>query len=107
MVYQVKDSEEFEKQLADAGSKLVVVDFYATWCGPCKQISPKIEALSGELPNVVFLKVDVDECEDVAVKYKISCMPTFIFFRNGEQVDSFSGANEPKLRETILKLAAA
>lgn len=107
MVLEIKDMEEFDKQLQNAGSKLVVVDFYATWCVPCKTISPKIEALSSELPNVVFLKVDVDECEEISIAYKISCMPTFIFIRNGKQIDSFSGANEPKLRETIMKLAKA
>ncbi|KAL7648651.1 UNVERIFIED_CONTAM: hypothetical protein RMT77_000558 [Armadillidium vulgare] len=107
MVYTVKDEEDFDQQLEEAGSKLVVVDFYATWCGPCKTIAPKIEALSKELENVVFLKVDVDDCEELSQRYKISCMPTFLFFRNKEKIDSFSGANEPKLRETILKLAAA
>ncbi|MCL4123537.1 UNVERIFIED_CONTAM: hypothetical protein GTU68_005729, partial [Idotea baltica] len=98
---------DFDKQLAEAGSKLVVVDFYATWCGPCKTISPKIEAMSAELSDVVFIKVDVDECEDVSLAYQISCMPTFMFFRNSAKVESFSGANEAKLREVIMKLAKA
>ena len=66
--------------------KLVVIDFFATWCGPCKMISPKIEAMAGEMSNVVFLKVDVDEAEDVAQEYNISAMPTFIFLKNGQKV---------------------
>ena len=66
--------------------KLVVIDFFATWCGPCKMISPKIEAMAGEMSNVVFLKVDVDEAEDVAEEYNISAMPTFIFLKNGQKV---------------------
>ena len=66
--------------------KLVVIDFFATWCGPCKMISPKIEAMAGEMSNVVFLKVDVDEAEDVAQEYNISAMPTFVFLKNGQKV---------------------
>ncbi|RXG67305.1 Thioredoxin-2 [Armadillidium vulgare] len=83
--YLIMDLEDFDQQLEEAGSKLVVVDFYATWCGPCKTIAPKIEALSKELENVVFLKVDVDDCEELSQRYKISCMPTFLFFRNKEK----------------------
>ncbi|EFX83063.1 hypothetical protein DAPPUDRAFT_230730 [Daphnia pulex] len=101
MVYQVKDKADFNNQLKEAGGKLVVVDFYATWCGPCKMIAPKIEAMSKELPNVVFVKVDVDECEDVASDYNISCMPTFLYLKNGAKVAEFSGANEEQLRKLI------
>uniref|UniRef100_A0A3Q0RYL9 Thioredoxin domain-containing protein n=1 Tax=Amphilophus citrinellus TaxID=61819 RepID=A0A3Q0RYL9_AMPCI len=81
--------------LKEAGGKLVVVDFTATWCGPCKQIAPKY--LMAEDPansNVIFLKVDVDEAEDVSSFCKISCMPTFQFYKNGAKVHEFSGANE-------------
>lgn len=83
----------------------MVVDFYATWCGPCKMIAPQIEvlhlwyfnvfiefmivvlqAMSKEFEDVVFIKVDVDECEDVASDYNISCMPTFMLLKNGSKV---------------------
>ncbi|CAG5959817.1 unnamed protein product [Menidia menidia] len=65
MVREVENLEDFNKILKEAGEKLVVVDFTATWCGPCKQIGPKFEDLSKqpENSNVVFLKVDVDEAE--------------------------------------------
>ncbi|KAK4015976.1 thioredoxin-2 [Daphnia magna] len=101
MVYQVASKDDFSEQLKNAGGKLVVVDFYATWCGPCKMIAPKIEAMSKELTDVVFLKVDVDECEDVASDYNISCMPTFLYLKNGVKVAEFSGANETQLRALI------
>ncbi|XP_018007553.1 thioredoxin-2 [Hyalella azteca] len=103
MVHSVTSKEDFDAQLAAAGEKLVIVDFYATWCGPCKVIAPKLEALGKEMSDVVILKVDVDECEDVAMTYKISCMPTFLFFKNGQKVDDFSGANYEKLVETVKK----
>ncbi|XP_043278484.1 thioredoxin-2 [Venturia canescens] len=102
MVHQVKDSDDMKAQLKAAGDKLVVVDFFATWCGPCKAISPKVEELAQTLGDaVVFLKVDVDECEDLAAEYGISSMPTFIFIKNGETLEQFSGASFDKLQETV------
>jgi thioredoxin 1 len=103
MVHTVSSKDDFESRLASAGDKLVIVDFFATWCGPCKVIAPRLEALEKETPNVVFLKVDVDECEDVAMEHKISCMPTFLFFKNGKKIDDFSGANYDKLVEVMKK----
>ncbi|XP_066996684.1 thioredoxin-2 [Anabrus simplex] len=104
MAHHVKDMDDFNSKLNEAGSQLVVVDFFATWCGPCKMIAPKIEELAAEYPDVVFLKVDVDECEDIATKYDISSMPTFVFIKSKQKIDSFSGANAAKLQETIVKL---
>jgi len=103
MVLAVPTKEAFEQQLSQAGGKLVVVDFFATWCGPCKVIAPQVEELEKTMPNVVFLKVDVDECEDVAMQYKVSAMPTFMFFKNGDKLEDFAGANLQKLKDTIAK----
>lgn len=102
-VHHVKDSDDFKAQLAAAGEKLVVVDFFAAWCGPCKFISPKVEELAGQESDVVFLKVDVDECEDIAGENNISSMPTFVFFKNSAPLESFSGANVDKLIDMIKK----
>jgi len=100
-VLEVKSTEQFNQCLSDAGNKLVVVDFYATWCGPCKMIAPKIVEMAKAMNDVVFLKVDVEEAEELAVTYDISCMPTFILIKNGEKVHLFSGANDAKLKEKI------
>ncbi|CAG2168717.1 unnamed protein product [Oppiella nova] len=103
-VHHVSDKEDFEGQLAEAGSKLVVVDFFATWCDPCKMISPVLDKLSEELvADVMFLKVDVDENEDIATRHEVTVKPTFLLFRRGQKVDQCSGANESKLRELITK----
>lgn len=83
---------------------LVVVDFFATWCGPCKMISPKLEELAKDFKNITILKVDVDECEDLAMEYEVSAMPTFVFIKKGQKVDSFAGANFEKLKDTIVNL---
>merc|ERR1712223_1384451 len=77
------------------------IDFFATWCGPCKMIAPKLEEWSASMPNVVFLKVDVDEAEDVAAEYSIQAMPTFIFMKNKAKVGDLCGANADKLKELI------
>ena len=68
-------------------------------------ISPKIKAMAGEMSNVVFLKVDVDEAEDVKEEYNISAMPTFIFLKNGQKVADLMGANADKLTELVNKHA--
>lgn len=58
--------------------------------GPCKVIGPEVEKLAESMPDVVFLKVDVDQVEELATEYNISCMPTFLAFKNGERVSSAS-----------------
>jgi len=94
-------SDAFKKFLSDAGGKLVVVDFYADWCGPCKMIAPKVEALAAETPNVLFCKVNVDNEEDVAAECGISAMPTFQFYKEGKKLHEFSGASEEKLKKAV------
>ncbi|KAF6201649.1 hypothetical protein GE061_004042 [Apolygus lucorum] len=94
--------DDLEAKLTEAGTNLVVIDFYATWCGPCKMIAPKLEELAKAHPEIVFLKVDVDECEDVAAAYEISVMPTFVFIKEKKKLVSFSGSNFDKLKEVIL-----
>uniref|UniRef100_A0A8C6WUN3 Thioredoxin n=1 Tax=Neogobius melanostomus TaxID=47308 RepID=A0A8C6WUN3_9GOBI len=104
MVKFVTSLSDFEEELKAAGSKLVVVDFTASWCGPCKMIAPVFEKMADENKDVVFLKVDVDEASDVSEKCGISSMPTFQFYKNGEKLEQFSGASEEKLRATVAKL---
>ena len=91
--------------MAAAGTKLVVIDFFATWCGPCKTIAPKLEEFASKYADkVVIMKVDVDECEDIALEYNISSMPTFIFIKESKRLDeSFSGANADKLEKYIIQ----
>ncbi|KAF4118570.1 thioredoxin-like [Onychostoma macrolepis] len=99
----IEDQDGFDKVLAEAGDKLVVVDFTATWCGPCQSIAPFYKGLS-ENPayaDVVFLKVDVDDAQDVAQSCEIKCMPTFHFYKNGKKLDDFSGSNQTKLEEMV------
>ncbi|KAJ1500762.1 Thioredoxin-2 [Coelomomyces lativittatus] len=102
-VIVVKGKEELNTH-KKSGS-LVVVDFYAVWCGPCKMIAPKLEELSTKYTNVTFLKVDVDELQELATEYSITAMPTFILFKNESQLEVIVGSNVAKLEEAIKKHA--
>ena len=85
---KIINSQEFDNTIE---SGVVVVDFFATWCGPCKMLSPVIDELSGELENVNFVKVDIDQSMDLAQKFKKVSVPTLKVFKNGEEVDTLMG----------------
>ncbi|KAL1132615.1 hypothetical protein AAG570_010567 [Ranatra chinensis] len=103
MVRDIKDEAQFQEELAASTTKLVVVDFFATWCVPCQRIAPFYEQMSAKYPNASFLKVDVDKCQEVAAGQRVSVMPTFYFYRNRVKVDSIQGADQGKLEEKIQK----
>ena len=90
-----------EFKTAIAASRLTVVDFFAKWCGPCKAIAPQIETLAKQKPNVAFVKVDVDEAQDVAAEYRIRAMPTFMLFKGGNRVEMFEGADWNRLLAAV------
>ena len=72
--------------------KAVLVDFFATWCGPCKMLSPVLEGVAEKMKDkVTIVKVDVDRSPDLAAKFGVMSVPTMIMFKNGRQVDAFSG----------------
>ena len=91
MAVQAINKEEFEDVVLKS-DKPVFVDFYATWCGPCKMMEPIVEQVSEEVPEVDFVKVDVDDAENLAILYGISSIPCMIFFKNGEEADRVIGA---------------
>lgn len=84
------------------GSKMpVLVDFWATWCGPCQMIGPVIEEIAGEVTDAKICKVDVDAEPELARKYKVLSIPTLMVFKDGELVRRESGA---KSKEEILEM---
>ena len=100
---EIESHEEFVDLLSEVGEGLVVVDFYATWCGPCKIIGPKFVKMQEDFPNATLVKIDVEANEETAEEYEIESMPHFLMFLNGEKVDEMIGSNAVKLKETIEK----
>lgn len=88
MTVITKDNFNTEVLQAD---NLVVMDFWASWCGPCMMLKPIFEELSGELPKVKFCKLDVDEERELAIEYGIESIPTLLFFKNGKVVHKLIG----------------
>ncbi|XP_062099081.1 thioredoxin H-type-like [Humulus lupulus] len=86
--------------------KLVVVDFTASWCGPCRVIAPILTDLAKKNSSVIFLKVDVDELQDVAKEWEIEAMPTLLFLKEGKVIDKIVGARKDELIDKVAKHAA-
>eukprot|EP00028_Trichosphaerium_sp_Am-I-7-wt_P014668 CAMPEP_0168509064 /NCGR_PEP_ID=MMETSP0405-20121227/532_1 /TAXON_ID=498012 /ORGANISM="Trichosphaerium sp, Strain Am-I-7 wt" /LENGTH=105 /DNA_ID=CAMNT_0008526409 /DNA_START=1085 /DNA_END=1402 /DNA_ORIENTATION=+ len=103
-VVHVKTEEEYAT-LAASGK--VIIDYSATWCGPCKKIAPVYEELATKNPDVKFLHVDIDELGKLEAVKKVRGVPTFVFLNNGEQVSTFSGANSKKLEDSLNDLKKA
>lgn len=88
----ITSADEFHQALAD--SRLVMVDYYAKWCSPCKRIAPRLEALALERPDWKFLKVDTDELE---TEDQIKSLPTFVFYVEGRKANQVVGADYDKI----------
>jgi len=97
-------NENFES--LKSGSQPFVIDFWATWCGPCRMVAPIISKLAEKYDGQIAVgKCDVEECEDIAAEFGIRNIPTILFFKNGEVVDKIVGAqSEAKLEEKFRSL---
>jgi len=93
------------QQLVESETRLIVVDCYADWCGPCKRIAPAISGLEDKYKTnngILVLKVDIDECDDIAGKYEIKSLPTILYFKHGQLIDRFIGANMEEIEKKIV-----
>ncbi|KAF9949363.1 hypothetical protein BGZ65_007385, partial [Modicella reniformis] len=104
MVHALESLQEFTDLIASG--KKVLIDYTATWCGPCKFISPLFVKHSEEHPDIVFVKVDVDAVPEISQEVGIRAMPTFHAYHNKEKVDEVVGADTTKLQQLINNLAA-
>ena len=90
---------------ASKASRLLVIYFTATWCGPCRYLSPTYVNLAGKYQKVCFLKVDIDEAQAVARLWNVSSVPTIFFIKNGKEVDKVVGADKNALEKKIIQHA--
>ena len=90
MIIHVNDLNEFNEKISQGR---VLVDFFATWCGPCKMLAPILEDVDtkGEAGNLLIVKVDVDEASDIAIRFGIQSIPTLILFENGKAINKALG----------------
>ncbi len=96
-------SENFKKDVLEHQG-VVLVDFYADWCGPCRIMGPIIDELSEEIKEVKFVKVNVDENSELASSYQIFSIPTLIIFKNGQVVGQFVGViSKENLKQELNK----
>ncbi len=93
MSVKVLTDENFEEEVLKAEGT-VIVDFFATWCGPCKMMAPIVDEISEERTDVKVCKLDVDEGEDTAMEFGIMSIPTLMIFKNGEVAKTFVGVTE-------------
>ena len=96
------DSGNFNEEI-NSVQKLVLVDFYATWCGPCKMLAPVVSEIAEEYKEKLEVyKVNIDENQELALKYDIMSIPTLMFFKNGEVVNTIVGLRSKSELEEIL-----
>ncbi|BAT77733.1 hypothetical protein LR48_Vigan09g027400 [Vigna angularis] len=105
-VHSVSEWKEHLQKGKETG-KLIVVDFTASWCGPCRFIGPVLVEIAKKMTHVTFLKVDVDELESVSREWEIEAMPTFLFLKEGKLVDKVVGAKKEELHAKIIEHANA
>ena len=89
----VFNEDNFDEEVLKA-NETVIVDFYADWCGPCKMMSPIIDEIAEELPEVKVGKVNVDDNQDLAMQYNVMSIPTILIIKNGEVQKSFVGVQD-------------
>ena len=96
------NQDEFEKEVLNQEG-VVVVDFFATWCGPCKMLAPSVDKLAAEHPEAKVVKVDVDQENALAMQYGVQSIPTLIVFKNGQPVNRQMGFVPYEALENMLK----
>ncbi|KAK9030198.1 hypothetical protein V6N11_031628 [Hibiscus sabdariffa] len=102
-VHRVTSKEDWDQKLSEAkrDGKIVIANFSATWCGPCRMLAPFYCERSEKHPSLMFLLIDVDELTDFSTTWDIKATPTFFFLKDGQQIDKLVGANKPELQKKI------
>ncbi len=97
------NGSNFEQEVLNS-DKPVLVDFWAEWCGPCKMLSPVVDQVAEENEGVKFCKIDIDEAQEIAIKYGIMSIPTLMVFKDGKAVDQSVGVVPKAAIEELISL---
>lgn len=97
------NTREFNSEVLNQ-SGVVIVDFYATWCGPCKMLAPVLESIDNEMGNIKVVKVDIDESRRLAMNYGIQSVPTIKIFKDGREVATRVGFQTKETLENIIQM---
>lgn len=92
-------SENFESEVINS-KEPVMIDFFANWCGPCKMMSPVIDEIAEELQNIKVGKINVDENQNLAMKYNVMSIPTIVIIKDGKEIKRFVGVQD---KENLIK----
>ncbi|MBO5142901.1 MAG: thioredoxin [Clostridia bacterium] len=95
-------NERFEEEVLKS-EKTVLIDFYADWCGPCKMMAPVVERVASENEDLKVVKVNIDNEEELAIKYMVMSIPTLVVIKNGEEVNRIVGLVDKPTLESIIK----
>lgn len=95
-------NERFEEEVLKS-EKTVLIDFYADWCAPCKMMAPVVERIASENSELKVVKVNIDNEEELAIKYMVMSIPTFVVIKNGEEVNRIVGAVDKSELESLIK----
>ena len=97
------NTREFNSEVLNQRG-VVIVDFYATWCGPCKMLTPVLESIDNEMENIKVVKVDIDESRRLAMNYGIQSVPTIKIFKDGREVVTRVGFQPKETLENIIQM---
>ena len=98
------NKDNFDNEVLKS-DKLTIVDFFATWCGPCQMLAPVLEKISNENTDVNIFKVDIDQSQELAINSRVEVVPTLVFYKNGSAIKTLEGfRSEKELLEEINKL---
>lgn len=101
-IFTVQDSKDFEEKVIKS-KDVVIVDFYADWCGPCRMLAPKLETRIGQEDKVHLAKVNVDNLDELAAKHQVSTIPHVVGFKNGKMIDKFIGNKDNDVIDAFIK----
>jgi thioredoxin 1 len=97
-ILEITNLQKLEEAIS---GKSAIIDFKATWCGPCKKIAPKFLELSNHHKDIIFISVDVDDATEIVEKFNITSMPTFLFFKEGLVVKRLTSSNYEELKKAV------